>query len=232
MLRVHDRTGTYTAVLDHDGELVVAVADMEATAALAPDVVLATGLVDRAAWLVLDANLPAETLAASIERAAATGVPVLVNPVSQPKCEALVDVLSLERPVAVLTPNRGELEVLVGGSLHSDEALVAGARSLLRRGVGAVWVRMAARGSVWVGPGADPVWFHPVHGDVVDVTGAGDSMDGAFVHARWCGASDVEAARFAHGAAALTVASAFTVRPDLRSELVAATAGVPDPKES
>jgi pseudouridine kinase len=97
--------------------------------------------------------------------------------------------------------------------------------------VGAVWVRLGPRGSVWCGGNDEPVWFPPIPSDVVDVTGAGDSMDGAFVHARWWGASELEAVRFAHGSAALTVASEFTVRPDLRSALVASTAGVPDPKE-
>jgi pseudouridine kinase len=55
---------------------------------------------------------------------------------------------------------------------------------------------------------------------VVDVTGAGDSMTAAFVHALLRGDSPVLAARFGQQAAALTVASPETVRPDLTAQLV------------
>src|SRR3954471_833768 len=57
-------TGTYTAVLDADGELVVAVADMTATDELAPGQVnAARDLVAAAELVVLDGNLSTETLA-------------------------------------------------------------------------------------------------------------------------------------------------------------------------
>ena len=57
-------TGTYTAVLDADGELVVAVADMAATDELSPaDVDAARDLIAGAALLVLDGNLAAGTWA-------------------------------------------------------------------------------------------------------------------------------------------------------------------------
>ena len=59
-----------------------------------------------------------------------------------------------------------------------------------------------------------------VPAEVVDVTGAGDAMLAAFCHAVLAGRSPVEAARFGHGAAALTVASSHSVRPDLSAGLV------------
>ena len=52
-------------------------------------------------------------------------------------------------------------------------------------------------------------------GPVVDVTGAGDAMLGAFCHGLLGGVAPVAAARFGHAAAALTVAVPQTVRPDL-----------------
>jgi pseudouridine kinase len=55
---------------------------------------------------------------------------------------------------------------------------------------------------------------------VVDVTGAGDAMLAAFCHALLAGADPVEAARLGHAAAALTIASPHTVRPDLTDRLV------------
>src|SRR3954470_18257535 len=64
-------TGTYTAVLDADGELVVAVSDMAATDELAPDQVnAARDLVAAATLVVLDGNLCSETLGFALDLAA------------------------------------------------------------------------------------------------------------------------------------------------------------------
>src|SRR6478752_4422378 len=61
-------TGTYTALLDHDGSLVAGVADMAATAAIGPDQVTER-LVAEAEWLVLDGNLAVPTLAHALRLA-------------------------------------------------------------------------------------------------------------------------------------------------------------------
>ena len=58
--------------------------------------------------------------------------------------------------------------------------------------------------------------------EVADVTGAGDSMTAGYVHALLDGADVVEAARYGQVLAALTCASADTVRADLTAALVAA----------
>src|SRR3954471_14593019 len=65
-------TGTYTAVLDADGELVVAVSDMAATDELGPDQVnAARDLVAAAELVVLDGNLATDTLAFALDLATA-----------------------------------------------------------------------------------------------------------------------------------------------------------------
>ena len=56
--------------------------------------------------------------------------------------------------------------------------------------------------------------------EVLDVTGAGDAMLAGFCHALLAGATPVEAAAYGHAAAALTIASPHTVRPDLTDALV------------
>jgi pseudouridine kinase len=58
---------------------------------------------------------------------------------------------------------------------------------------------------------------------VRDVTGAGDAMLAAFAHALLAGHSPVAAARYGHAAAALTLESPHTVRPDLTSQLLEST---------
>jgi pseudouridine kinase len=83
----------------------------------------------------------------------------------------------------------------VGGSERTDDGTASGSRVVL--------------------VGAPPV-------EVADVTGAGDAMTAGYVHALLAGEDVVEAARYGQVLAALTCASADTVRPDLTAALVAA----------
>ncbi|QLQ17404.1 MAG: hypothetical protein HZY73_14700 [Micropruina sp.] len=77
-----------------------------------------------------------------------------------------------------------------------------------------------AAGSWLCRPGEPPQHVPAVPSVVADVTGAGDALTAAFVHARLRGDEPRAAARFAAAAAALTVAVPQTVRPDLTSAAV------------
>ena len=199
-------TGSYTALLDHRGELVAGVADMAAADATSPeDVLRAADVVAGAGMVVLDGNLPVATFTAARALAAEHGVPVVVDPVSVPKAARLAEEV---RDLLAVTPSQGELEAL------------GGVAALLARGVALVWERRGASGSVLhAGSGAGAVELAAPVTEVVDVTGAGDAMLAAWCHAVLSGRGHTEAAAYAHEAAALTVASPLTVRPDLEEML-------------
>jgi pseudouridine kinase len=219
-------TGTYTAVLDADGELVVAVADMAATDELAPAAVdAARDLVAGADLVVLDGNLAAETLRYALDLAASLGTRVVVEPVSVPKAERLVPLLTPERPVFAVTPNRDELAALTGLPTGTGPEVERATAALHGCGAELVWVRLGGAGSLLSDrrPGRAPVTTHlpaVAAPEVADVTGAGDAMLAAFCHALLTRAEPADAAAYGHAAAALTVASPHTVRPDLTDRLV------------
>ncbi|WP_121254094.1 carbohydrate kinase [Nocardioides ferulae] len=213
-------TGTYTAVLDADGELVVAVADMAATEELAPEHVdAARDLIAAAGLVVLDGNLVTATLAYALDLATAAGSRVVLEPVSVPKAAALAELVTPDRPLFAITPNRDELAALTDLPTGSDDELVAAATSLHERGVAHVWARLGERGSLLASPGRH-VFLPAIPTEVVDVTGAGDSALAAFCHAVVLGDDPVDAAAYAHAAASLTIAAPTTVRTDLTDRLV------------
>jgi pseudouridine kinase len=195
------RTGRYVAVLDADGDLSVGVSDMAATEALTPDV-LDHDLLRSASLVVVDGNVPATTIDAVL----ALGVRTVIDPVSVAKAQRMAPLLRADRPVFALTPNEAELAALGSvGELHA-------------RGVEVVWVRRGAAGSLLSTPDNEVALIAPAT-TVVDVTGAGDSMVAGFCHMLLAGATAEDAARYGHEAAALTVASPHTVRPDLRERM-------------
>ena len=97
-------TGTYTAVLDRDGGLVVGVADMAAADLLAPEDIGEHTLLD-ASWLVLDGNLRTDTIARCLALAEEDHVPVVLDPVGVTKATRLGRLPGLH----TFTPNHDEL---------------------------------------------------------------------------------------------------------------------------
>ena len=216
-------TGTYTAILDSDGELIVAVADMAVTDDLRPEQVnQAREVIAAAGLLVLDGNLAPAALEHALDLAAAAGVRAILEPVSVPKAKAVTTLIATDRPLYVVTPNREELSALTGLPCRTDRQLHLAADSLHQRGVQHVWVRLGAQGSLLSSAAGEAIHIPALPTTVQDVTGAGDSSLAAFCHALIEGHDPVEAARFGHAAAALTIASSHTVRPDLTPRLVRA----------
>jgi pseudouridine kinase len=201
--RVGPSTGAYVAVLDADGELVAGVSDMAAIDALTPDLV-PTDLVGGAALVVVDGNLPTPTVAHVLDAAAKAGVRVVLDPVSVAKAERIAPLI--DGRVFAVTPNEDELTAL--GSV----------RAVHDRGVEVVWVRRGTAGSLLSTPDGETSLDAP-RVTPVDVTGAGDAMLAAFCHRLLAGASLADAAAYGHAAAALTVTSPHTVRPDLRAKM-------------
>ncbi|MET1059241.1 MAG: carbohydrate kinase family protein [Nocardioides sp.] len=216
--RVDVPTGSYTAVLDHDGELLVAIASMAATEALgAAEVESAADLIAGAALLVLDGNLGTAALDAA--RTLAGDVPLVLDPVSVPKAERIRGFFDGTHPWHLVTPDYLELSALTGLPATYERQVVDACAHLHDRGVTWVWVREGERGSLLSGPdGTTQLPALPAR--VADVTGAGDAMLGAWCHGVLTGRTPLEAARLGHAAAAVTVASEHTVRPDLTLALL------------
>ena len=226
MVTTADPTGTYLAVMDADGELLVAVSNMSCTDNLTVRQLSgARDLIAHCDLLVVEGNIPPAPAAWLLDYAAACGVPVVVDPVSVSKAAALAPALTPERPLLALTPNKDELAAIVGRAVpHTNPSVAKAAREVHELGVRHVWVRRGLAGSTLSSlddDGRVVVTHMPApRTQVVDVTGAGDAMTAAFVHALLRGDDAADAAAFGQMAAALTVASPDTVRPDISARLV------------
>ncbi len=223
-------TGSYTAVLDDGGDLLVAVADMRATDELAVgDLGVVPTLLGGADALVVDCNLGLDVIRWLLTSAAAAGVLTVLEPVSVAKAGEAAPALDGSVGVHTVTPNVDELAALVGAPVDPGTAGIRAAAAVLHaRGVEHVWVRRGTRGSLLSSaPAGRPAEARAVlvaapPTSVEDVTGAGDAMTAGYVHALLGGADVLEAARYGQVLAALTCASPDTVRADLTPALVAA----------
>lgn len=224
-------TGTYLAVLEPSGELAIGLSSMSIMAALDPAAIdQRRELLHGARCIVVDGNVSADAIGRVLDIAADSGVPVAIDPVSVPKAEPLRALLRAGRPLLTITPNVDELAALVGRPVgHRADEIAAAAQDLHALGVHLVWTSDGGAGSLLSVADGQTESIPAPRTPVVDVTGAGDSATAAFVHALLRGDSPLQAARYGHSAAALTVQVAQTVREDLTDELITQnpTAGNP-----
>ncbi len=213
VLRRSEATGTYTAVLDEHGELLIGLAAMQILDALTPGTVVDwLARVREAALLVLDANLPERTLTLLAREARQSGVGVVLEPVSAPKAERLKAALA---GTLLITPDLAELRTLTGLPTRTDHQIEAAARALTEQGVTHVLVTLGVRGSLHVPLDGPVSWTPATTATVSDVTGAGDSFTAGVVAALQRGLTLPAAARWGHASAALTVEHTGTVYEDL-----------------
>lgn len=214
-------TAQYVAVLDPDGELVIGAAAMDVLADITTDVVEAAWPT-AGEWLFLECNLPEPVLAAALARARADGTRVAVDAVSTAKVVRLAEAGVGLRGVRVLFCNLDEARALLTAlGQPSDGGPYAVAQDLVAQGARAVVLTLGVQGVVIAG-----VWgvraVPAVPARVVDVTGAGDALVAATLSRLAAGETLDAAVRVGVAAAASTVASPLSVRPDLAAALAPA----------
>lgn len=129
---------------------------------------------DDADLLLMQLEIPLETVAAAIKMANLNGTPVVINPapaISMPD--------SMLENLFCITPNETEAEALTGIAVTDQVSAIAAANALLQRGVQNVVVTLGSGGAL----------LHNSNGThyqstdkvkAVDTTGAGDTFNGVF----------------------------------------------------
>ncbi len=138
--------------------------------------------VDRAAddlkscgLILMQMEVPVETVYHTIAFAAENGIETILNP-----APAAADLdPELIRQVTFLVPNESELAILSGLPTGTDDEIVTAARSLIARGIRTVIVTLGGRGARMI-TASEIVNIPPVKVTPKDTTGAGDAFIGSF----------------------------------------------------
>jgi len=207
-------TGSYSAVLDNDGELLIALADMEVYEAITPELLIRQEtLLSSAKCLVADLNCPKDTLQFLVNFSVRYERPLVLIPVSSPKMDRLPDDLT---GVTWLIANRDETESYFHSEITNHDEWKSALEKWLSIGISNVVITNGKQGAM-IGNREEGIYYIPAVEiqEVVDVTGAGDAFSAAVIFSWLEGKSLKEIALAGTVNAAKTLQSASTVRQDL-----------------
>ena len=202
-------TSTYLFISDEGGDMNLAISDMDIYQHLTPAVLTSRlSWINNAQLVVIDANLPEETIAWIGEH---VEVPIFADPVSVSKADKFRSVLGT---LNTLKPNRLEAELLSGIRITDEKSLEQAADALLATGLHRVFISLGANG-VLAANGTEKIRLPVLKGDVVNTTGCGDAFMAALAWAYLQG-TDLRGSSLAGVAAAsIAMAGAETINPEM-----------------
>ncbi|SHG01447.1 PfkB family carbohydrate kinase [Ornithinibacillus halophilus] len=210
-------TGSYTAVLDEEGNMKIALADMDIYDQLSPEIIQENvPILKQSKCILADLNCPSETLSYLSQVATGNKIPLVVIAVSAPKMKRLPENLGA---LTWLITNQDETEGYFNITITNKQDWKAAAEKWLDLGVKNIVITSGDKG-VMIGNSEEGVVHIPAVkvDEVVDVTGAGDAFSAAAVHA-WLSSNSIEQiAKAGVVNAAKTLQSSFTVRQNLTSQ--------------
>lgn len=211
----NESTGSYSAVLNKDGELIIAMANMWIYDLLLPSLVQKNEVAfQKAKIFIIDLNCPKETVIYFKNLAKQYNIPLAVVPVSSPKMARMPEELT---GVTYFICNHDEAETYLNTSIDPDKFEEA-TQKLLALGAEHVIITRGSKGVVCATKdGYKEFAAYPVE-NIVDVTGAGDAFVSGFIHAQLTEETFEESIQLGLVNASRTLQSNKTVRTELSAE--------------
>ena len=168
-------TGTATILVDKSGDNFILIVKGANGDLNADDVERAGDDLKTCDLILLQLEVPLETVYAAIAFGKRYGVKTVLNP-----APAVRDLdMARAREASFLMPNETELAILTSMPVESEAEVAAAAQSLIGQGFEAVVVTLGARGALLAArDGVRRV--APVKAQAIDTTGAGDAFIGSF----------------------------------------------------
>lgn len=192
-------SGVALITVDKNAENCIAVAS-GANATLTPkDIENATAEIAGAAIVLMQLEIPVDTVNWVAAFAAANNVKVILNPA--PACELPE---TFFKNIAIITPNKREAEMLSGINIKDMNSAIQAANIIKQKGVATVIITLGDKGALVVTDTITEMITAPFV-EAVDTTAAGDVFNGALAVAIAEGLPVLDAVTFACKAASISV---------------------------
>ncbi len=192
-------SGVALITVDSNAENCIVVASGANMHLTPKDLTKAKEAIEQSDIILMQLEIPMETVEYVAQTAYAQGKKVILNPApAQPLSSVLL------RNLFLITPNETEAEMISGITITDDETAMMAARRIAELGVDNVVITLGARGAlVYNGTTSEFVDGYKVK--AIDTTAAGDIFNGALAVALAENRSMLDAVRFACKTSAISV---------------------------
>ncbi|SHJ66978.1 carbohydrate kinase family protein [Parasporobacterium paucivorans] len=200
-------TSTYLFINDHDGDMALALSDMNIYSYITSgSLSRQMELINGAGLVIIDTNIPAQSIEFLLDHC---NVPVFADPVSRTKAERLLPVIGKLHTVC---PNILEAEILSGVKINNPEDILLAASRLLESGLSQVFITRGSDG-VYCANGNETFQQPTLTTNIVNATGAGDAFAASLAFSFLRGLSLQETALVGSAASAIALESTETINP-------------------
>lgn len=213
-------TSTYLYITDEKGSMKLAVSDTSIYENLTAKFIASKmEQLNRARLVVLDTNIPAETIQHICENCKA---PVFASPVSTKKAEKLLPVLD---KLTAVVANKAEAEVLSGIHITGKDTLERAADIILESGVKNVFIVQENKG-VYYAYDEEQLMMSGLDGEIVNWNGAQDAFMAGIVYGFMKHLSVRQMAKIGLAVLSIAVESTEAINPQLCIPTVAERAKI------
>ncbi len=196
---LEEPSGVALIFVDEEGENSIAVSS-GANANLSPgDIYNIRNVICDADILLMQLEIPLETIESAAQIAVENNVRVILNPAP---AQNLSD--SLLKKISIITPNETEAEILTSVSVKNEEDAERAAKVLMGKGISTVIITLGSKGA-FVFSNTYKGLLPSYKVKAVDSTAAGDVFNGTLAVALSEGKGLKDSVNFANAAAALSV---------------------------
>ncbi|WP_129410072.1 PfkB family carbohydrate kinase [Marinitoga lauensis] len=205
-------TSTYLAILDKNRDMEVAISDMDVCNELTIDFLKSRkGIIQNSEVLVLDTNLPEESIKFLLET---YKKPIFLDTVSTTKTKKVKNIIG---KFHTIKPNKLEAEILSDIEINNENDARKACDVLISKGVKQVFLTMGKDGIICANENEN-IKIDIPEIQVVNATGAGDAFSAALVYS-YLNDFDLEkTGKFALGASLIALKSENTISENLSGE--------------
>lgn len=207
-------TSTYLYIAGPDGEMEMAVSDMDICNEITPEYLAGKmNVLNNAQLVVADTNIPQESLEFLAEHCS---VPIFIDPVSTAKA---VKIKSILDKIHTLKPNKLEAELLSGVKINGTQDLEKAADILLDTGLRRVFISLGSDG-VFAADHKEKMIVPCKKVEPLNMTGAGDAFMAGLVWAYLEGTDLKTTAIAASSAGAIAIEGEDTINPQMSVKML------------
>lgn len=209
-------TSCYMSLMDCNGEMKAAISHMDIIKLLDIEKLISKhGIIDKASIIVIDSNLTEDVIAYITDKY--KDKIIFADAVSTKKALKLKNFLS---NIDTLKPNIYEAQAFSEIEIKTKKDLEEAARIIINKGVKNLFISMGADGVFYMNSNMNSRYYKSPKINVINATGAGDSMMAGLVYGRFKGLDTDSTIKFAMSMASYTIEDKNTINKNISEEKI------------